>query len=124
MVLIGFSQGADVLPAAITHLPPATRDSLALTALLSVGKLADYEFHVSNWLGANNDGLPIAPEIAKLDPARTLCIYGQADKDTLCPQLPAEATRRFPLPGDHHFKGDYATLAQTILRELGNTPPR
>jgi len=124
VVLIGFSQGADVLPAAIAHLPNATRESLAMTALLSVGKLADYEFHVSNWLGANNDGLPIAPEIAKLDPARTLCIYGQADADTLCPQLPEKATRRFALPGDHHFKGDYATLAQTILRELGNTPAR
>ena len=124
VVLIGFSQGADVLPAAIPHLPASTRDHLAMTALLSVGKMADYEFHVSNWLGANDDGLPIAPEIAKLDPARTLCIYGQADKDTLCPQLPASAARRFPLPGDHHFKGDYATLAQLILRELDATPPR
>ncbi|HYG05478.1 MAG TPA: AcvB/VirJ family lysyl-phosphatidylglycerol hydrolase [Stenotrophomonas sp.] len=123
LVLIGFSQGADVLPAAIAHLPAATRKQLALTALLSVGKLADYEFHVSNWLGSDDEGLPIAPEIARLDPARTLCIYGEADADTLCPELPANATRRFPLPGDHHFKGDYATLAELIVRELGKTPP-
>lgn len=124
VVLIGFSQGADVLPAAIPHLPAATRDSLDATALLSVGKLADYEFHLSNWLGANNNGLPIAPEIAKLDPARTLCIYGVQDEDTLCPHLPANAVRRFALPGDHHFKGDYAALAQLILRELEATPAR
>jgi len=124
VVLIGFSQGADVLPAAIPHLPASTAEHLTLTALLSVGKLADYEFHVSNWLGADNDGLPIAPEIAKLDPARTLCVYGEGDPDTLCPQLRADQVRRFPLPGDHHFKGDYATLAQLILRELKATPPR
>lgn len=122
VILIGFSQGADVLPAAINQLPHATRQSVAMTALLSVGKLADYEFHVSNWLGANDDGLPIAPEVARLDPARTVCIYGQADQDALCPQLPAHGTRRVALPGDHHFKGDYATLAQVILRELAATP--
>ena len=122
VILIGFSQGADVLPAAINQLPQATRQNVAMTALLSVGKLADYEFHVSNWLGANDDGLPIAPEVARLDPARTVCIYGQADQDALCPQLTAQGTRRVALPGDHHFKGDYATLAQVILRELAATP--
>lgn len=122
VILIGFSQGADVLPAAINQLPAATRQHVAMTALLSVGKLADYEFHVSNWLGANDDGLPIAPEVARLDPTRTVCIYGQADQDALCPQLPAQGTRRVALPGDHHFKGDYATLAQVIVRELAATP--
>jgi len=122
VLLIGFSQGADVLPAAINQLPAATRQNVAMTALLSVGKLADYEFHVSNWLGGDDEGLPIAPQVARLDATRTVCIYGQDDADALCPQLPAQGTRRVALPGDHHFKGDYATLAQVILRELAATP--
>ncbi|HEY0334562.1 MAG TPA: AcvB/VirJ family lysyl-phosphatidylglycerol hydrolase [Stenotrophomonas sp.] len=124
VVLIGFSQGADVLPAAINRLPEGTRDTVAMTALLSVGQLADYEFHVSNWLGGNGDGLPIAPEVARLDVARTICIYGQGDPDALCPLLPAQGPRRIALPGDHHFKGDYAVLAQVILDALARTPPR
>ncbi|MBV6840740.1 virulence factor [Xanthomonas euvesicatoria] len=118
VVLIGFSQGADVLPAAINKLPAATKQNLRMTALLSVGKLADYEFHVSNWLGSDDEGLPIAPEVQRLPAGTTVCIYGQDDDDALCPNLPANVAKRVALPGDHHFKGDYTTLAKTIMDQL------
>lgn len=118
VVLIGFSQGADVLPAAINKLPAQTKQNLRMTALLSVGKLADYEFHVSNWLGSDDEGLPIAPEVQRLPAGTTVCIYGQDDQDALCPSLPAQAAKRVALPGDHHFKGDYATLAKVIMEQL------
>ncbi|MBB3824099.1 virulence factor family protein [Xanthomonas arboricola] len=118
VVLIGFSQGADVLPAAINKLPAQTRQNIRMTALLSVGKLADYEFHVSNWLGSDDEGLPIAPEVQRLPASTTVCIYGQDDDDALCPSLPAQAATRVALPGDHHFKGDYATLAKVIMEQL------
>ncbi|AZR23632.1 virulence factor [Xanthomonas vasicola] len=118
VVLIGFSQGADVLPAAINKLPAATKQNLRMTALLSVGKLADYEFHVSNWLGSDDEGLPIAPEVQRLPAGTTVCIYGQDDDDALCPILPANVAKRVALPGDHHFKGDYTTLAKTIMDQM------
>lgn len=122
VVLIGFSQGADVLPAAINRLPPAVLANVRMTALLSVGKFADYEFHVSNWISSDDDGLPIAPEVARLPVARTVCLYGMDDDDALCPSLPKQ-NRRIALPGDHHFKGDYETLAKTILQQLHDTTP-
>jgi type IV secretory pathway VirJ component len=85
--------------------------------LLSVGRKADFEFHVSNWLGGGGDGLPIAPEVARLPAAKTLCVYGDKDEDALCPDLPAnEGVRRIRLPGDHHFGGDYDRLAEVILK--------
>lgn len=118
LLLIGFSQGADVLPAAINQLEPATRDAVALIGLMSVGRNADYEFHVSNWLGGGGDGLPIAPEIAKLPAQRTLCLYGKDDEDALCPDLPAGNAQVIALPGDHHFKGDYDLLARTLLEHV------
>ncbi len=118
LLLIGFSQGADVLPAAINQLDPATRDSVALIGLMSVGRNADYEFHVSNWLGGGGDGLPIAPEIARLPAQRTLCLYGKDDEDALCPDLPAGQAKVIALPGDHHFKGDYDLLARTLLEHV------
>ncbi|MEE7546473.1 virulence factor family protein, partial [Xanthomonas sp. Kuri4-1] len=123
IVLIGFSQGADVLPAAINQLPAATRQQLRMTALLSVGKLADYEFHVSNWLGSDGDGLPIRPEVERLPAATTLCIYGVDDDDALCPGLSPKTARLIPLPGDHHFKGDYDALAKVILQQLQADAP-
>ncbi len=119
LVLIGFSQGADVLPAAINRLSADTDAMLAMTALLSVGTHADYEFHVSNWLGGGSErGLPIAPEMRRLPAARTVCVYGQDDDEALCPQLPAGSAQVVRLPGDHHFKGDYTGLAQVILQRL------
>lgn len=118
VLLIGFSQGADVLPAAINQLAAETREHVALSILLSVGPLADYEFHVTNWLGRDARGLPIAPEIERLPAASTLCVYGADDHDALCPKLPAGSAEVVRLPGDHHFKGDYATLATTILQRV------
>lgn len=122
LLLIGFSQGADVLPAAINRLPPTSAAMLELTALLSPGSNASYEFHVTNWLGrADDDSLPIAPEMRTLSAARTLCIYGEDDDDALCPTLPANSVQSVKLAGDHHFEGDYEALAKVILRHLA--PP-
>jgi type IV secretory pathway VirJ component len=120
LVLIGFSQGADVLPAAINRLPPASAQMLEMTALMSPGTRASYEFHVTNWLGSDDgDSLPIAPEMRTLSAARTLCIYGQDDDDALCPKLPANSAGAVKLPGDHHFEGDYEALAKVIVQHLG-----
>ncbi|MDL5364525.1 AcvB/VirJ family lysyl-phosphatidylglycerol hydrolase [Xanthomonas sp. NCPPB 2654] len=119
VVLIGFSQGADVLPAAYNQLPAPMRAQVQATALLSLGKTADYEFHVSNWISSGDDGLPIAPEVAKMPGAQTLCIYGEDDDDALCPDLPRGGAQLVKLPGDHHFEGDYAELAKQILQRIG-----
>ncbi|MBD8696174.1 virulence factor family protein [Stenotrophomonas sp. CFBP 13718] len=119
LLLVGFSQGADVLPASINKLDPALRARVDLIALMSVGRTADFEFHVSNWLGSNDDGLPIAPEVAKLPAAKTLCIYGAKDTDALCPDLPPGSVRVLQLPGDHHFNGDHDRLAAEILKAAG-----
>ncbi|AOD15370.1 AcvB/VirJ family lysyl-phosphatidylglycerol hydrolase [Xanthomonas fragariae] len=118
LVLIGFSQGADVLPAAINKLPAQTKRNIRLTALVSAGKLADYEFHVSNWLGSDDEGLPIAPEVQRLPAGTTVCIYGQDDEEALCPSLPADSAKRVALPGDHHYNDDYPTVARAIIEQL------
>jgi type IV secretory pathway VirJ component len=114
VILIGYSQGADVLPFAINRLPHRTRARVRLTALLGLGQKASFEFHVSNWIGPSGDK-PIAPEARKLLAADTVCIYGQAEKDSLCPQLAPAHVRPLPLAGGHHFGGDYDQLAMRIL---------
>ncbi|MGB3393637.1 MAG: AcvB/VirJ family lysyl-phosphatidylglycerol hydrolase [Stenotrophomonas sp.] len=124
LLLIGFSQGADVLPAAINQLPADTRARLAMSVLLSPGERADYEFHVGNWLGGDSGhGLPIAPEMRRLAADRTVCVYGQEDDQALCPHLPAGSVQVVRLPGDHHFQGDHAALARLILGRLRALSP-
>ncbi|MFL6678540.1 MAG: virulence factor family protein [Burkholderiaceae bacterium] len=119
VLLVGYSQGADVLPFALNRLPAATRASVRLTALLGPGQKASFEFHVSNWIGPGGDR-PIAPEALKLAATDTLCIYGLEEKDSLCPELAPGHARVEPLKGGHHFGGDYDALAGLILDA---TPP-
>ena len=117
VILIGYSQGADVLPFALNRLPPRTRARVRLTALLGLGQKASFEFHLAHWIGPSGDR-PIAPEARKLVAADTLCIYGQDEKDSLCPQLAPTHVRALPLAGGHHFGGDYDALAARILEAL------
>jgi type IV secretory pathway VirJ component len=88
-----------------------------LTALLGLGQQASFEFHVSNWIGPNGDK-PIAPEAMQLAAATTLCLYGQDERDSLCPQLAPGHVQAVPLAGGHHFGGEYGTLAARILEAI------
>ena len=103
-----------MLPFALNRLPAATRASVRLVALLGPGQKASFEFHLTNWIGPSGDR-PIAPEALKLSAASTLCIYGQEEKDSLCPELSPAHAQAMPLAGGHHFGGEYDVLATRIL---------
>lgn len=118
LILIGFSQGADVLPFAINRLDTEARGRLKLAALLSLGQKASFEFKVKNWLGPSGD-VPVQPEAEKLAAAETLCVHGRADKESLCPALAPDHARVVMLEGGHHFDGDYEKLARIILSHVG-----
>ncbi|MGO1070105.1 virulence factor family protein [Lysobacter sp. CA199] len=119
VLLVGFSQGADVLPGGYNQLPPATRGAVRSTALISPGLKAEYEFHLTNWIGGSGKGLPIAPQVARMPAARVLCIYGSDDGDALCPKLPKGAASVAKMPGDHHVGGDYDGVAARVLSAAG-----
>jgi type IV secretory pathway VirJ component len=115
VLLIGYSQGADVLPFAVNRLPAATRELVQLTALIGVSETAAFEFHVANWLGGSGDQ-PVKPETNKLSAKDTLCIHGDDDDESLCPTIGAQHAKVLNLSGGHHFGGDYRQLAELILR--------
>lgn len=119
VVLIGFSQGADVLPFAINRLPTASRALLHYTALLGLAPKASFEFHLSNWLGPSGTEL-VAPEAQKLRARETLCLHGSLEKASLCPELPASAVSAVQVPGDHHFGGKFDDVARLILQRSEN----
>jgi type IV secretory pathway VirJ component len=115
-LLMGYSQGADVLPFAVPRLSEASRALVAHTVLIGPGEKASFEFRLSNWVKRDSGGLPLKPELQKLTAADTLCVYGTSDRDTICPRVPAPQATPVPLPGDHHFNGEYQKLADEILR--------
>jgi type IV secretory pathway VirJ component len=118
VVLVGYSQGANALPASFNRLPESSRDMVAQLVLIGLEHKAAWQFHISNWIGAPADGQPILPEARKLSAATTLCIYGEGDGDALCPDLPAGSVTALEMPGGHHFNGAYDDLAARILERL------
>lgn len=123
VLLVGYSQGADVMPFIINRLPAETRKHVALGAVMGLSEHALFEFHVGNWVDANQDqGLPTAPEMEKPGPTPMLCIYGEGETDTLCPKLNPAKVKVVKLPGGHHFGGDYQRLAREILATANLQP--
>jgi type IV secretory pathway VirJ component len=115
VLLVGYSQGADVLPFAVNRLPAATRSHVALTVLMGMSEHAVFEFHVSNWISDDNSGPATRPEVERMSGTPVLCIYGEGDDDSLCPKLDPAKVRIVKMKGGHHFDGDYAGLAREIL---------
>jgi type IV secretory pathway VirJ component len=118
VVLIGYSQGANVLPAAFNRLPDPSRSDVSQVVLIGLEDKVAWQFHLSNWIGAPADAELVLPEASKLHAAATLCLYGEGDGDTLCDKLPAESVTAQQLPGGHHFNGDLDQLAARILARL------
>jgi type IV secretory pathway VirJ component len=119
VVLAGYSRGADVLPAMISRLPPETRTKIRSIVLLGPSPKVEFEFHVADWLHDASAGVAVKPEVEKLAPAHILCIYGESDRDSLCPALKAQpGVNVVVLKGAHHFDGGYANLGRLILEHI------
>jgi type IV secretory pathway VirJ component len=115
VLLIGYSQGADVLPFAVNLLPQSTRSHVAVTAIMGMSEHALFEFHMTSWIADDNSGPATLPEVDKISGIPVLCIYGAEETDSLCPKLDPHKATIVKLKGGHHFDGDYAGLARLIL---------
>jgi type IV secretory pathway VirJ component len=123
VVLIGYSQGADVLPFMVSRLPGGVRRSVALVALLEPGLGAEFEIHVSNWVADDpTAGRPIGPELARLAGTPVLCLYGTDNERTVCRQLPSGpehgSAKAVAMEDGHHFAGRYGDVAGAVLDAL------
>ena len=121
VILIGYSQGADVVPFMISRLPDDLRSRVEFVVLLGPDRTVDFEFHLTDWLGdfTRNTSLPVLPEVKKLSGMKIFCFYASGDEgDTLCKDLSPNLARVITLEGGHRIRGNYGPVAETILREV------
>ena len=117
IVLVGYSFGADVLPFVVNGLPKDLRDRVSSVSLLGLSEYASFEVHVADWIpGIRSRDAPVLPEIAKMRDLNILCIYGEGESDTLCPQLASSGVKSLRVGKGHHFSGGYDVIADAILR--------
>jgi type IV secretory pathway VirJ component len=106
----------------VNRLPQASRESVAGIALIGLSNEAFFEFSVSHWITTPSGGLPVPPEVEHGRLGRVACIYGAGEKDSPCPAFRGVAgVTSVELPGGHHFDGDYARVAEAVLRTA--SPP-
>lgn len=120
VLLVGYSFGADVLPAAFNGLSDKLKARVPQLSLLAVSHQVDYEISVSGWLGASGGqgaGDPL-DDIKRIDPTRVQCFYGADEEDDACRDLVGSPVETVELQGGHHFDGDYPALAKQIVDGL------
>jgi type IV secretory pathway VirJ component len=115
VLLVGYSFGADVLPFVVNRLPAELRARVASVSLLGIDSNASFEVRLTDWVGADAGGAPTRPELARITQLPVLCLYGEGERDSICPGLPAGGVQREQIGTGHHFGGEYATLADRIL---------
>jgi type IV secretory pathway VirJ component len=120
-IVVGYSQGADVVPFMVARLPEPLRSRVSLVALIGPDAGAQLHLHPDGWMTERNPDpeLPVVPEIARLKGLRVLCVFGEKETDTVCPQLDAALAQKFKLPGGHGFSGDAPVLADRFVSAAG-----
>jgi type IV secretory pathway VirJ component len=96
VIVVGYSQGADIGPFMVSRLPSDLRQRVALTALLGPGPMASFRFSILSILHSHttNGGLPVGAEVARLRGIPVLCIYGSRDRGAICSSLQAQGLAR------------------------------
>jgi type IV secretory pathway VirJ component len=116
VILVGYSFGADVLPSLVNQLDPADRAKVAHVALLGLGTMATFEFHVAEWVGhSRGPEYPTLPEIERLSLPIT-CVQGAGDEASACGQIRNPRARVVTVGAGHHFSGEYSRLVDVILQ--------
>ncbi|MGB8658604.1 MAG: AcvB/VirJ family lysyl-phosphatidylglycerol hydrolase [Candidatus Zixiibacteriota bacterium] len=120
ILLVGYSLGADVLPFMINRLPDTLRSAVRLVVLMGPSHEVEFEFHITEWLGGSSkkNSLSVLPEVEKLKRMRLLCLYGEDDKDTICPELDTNSARVISEKGGHRVGGNFGPIVQEILQEV------
>jgi type IV secretory pathway VirJ component len=117
VLLVGYSFGADVMPFVFNRLPPATRARVASVSLLGLGAAATWEVTVGEWLpGADDDGDPVVPEIARMPAMPILCVMGEGEHGSSCPKLSASGVTVRQIGDGHHFSGLAPQIVDAILK--------
>ncbi|MBE9604410.1 type IV secretion system protein VirJ [Acetobacteraceae bacterium H6797] len=123
VAFVGYSFGADVMPAAWKNMKPETKDRTALISLLAFAKTAAFEIKLGDFIGMSRPTeVPTLPDIPAMPPKLIQCFYGLEEKaETACLAFDAGQAEIISTPGGHHFDENYDALAEKIMKRL---PPR
>ncbi len=122
-VLIGYSFGADVMPALYNRLPESDKKQIDGVFLLALARSGAFEIQVEGWLGKDGDEAATGPELVKLPAAKVLCVYGTEEApESGCTQQQSVG-EKLELPGGHHYDENYPALAERLIAAIKKRQP-
>lgn len=126
VVLVGYSQGADIIPFMINRLPADLRARVVVVGLIGPDPNAQFRLHPDAWMSGReaDPDLPVAPEIARLAGLKVVCVLAEKEIDSLCPKLDAKVVSQFKVPGGHDFEGQAPALAEHFVVQAGLRQPK
>ncbi len=123
-LLIGYSQGADVIPFMASGLPADLQARVKLVGIIGSDGSARFDRDLDAAVTGRRreQDLPVLPEIAKIGNMHPVCVYGAEEKETLCHEIPTGQAELLKVPGGHDFAGDGGYIAESFLYEAGMGP--
>jgi type IV secretory pathway VirJ component len=121
IVLVGYSQGADIMPFMINRLPADLRARVVMVGLIGPDPNAQFRLHPDAWMSGReaDPEYLVAPEIARLKGLKVVCVLAEKELDSLCPKLDPKGVAMFKVPGGHDFGGQAPALAEHFVVEGG-----
>jgi type IV secretory pathway VirJ component len=115
-LLIGYSQGAEIIPFIVTRLPEAMKRRISSAILLSPASTTDFEIHLSNMLGVGNrhNNYKVIDEINSMKGVPVLIIFGNNEKTELPGFFTGTDVRIKKIPGDHHYESNVSLIVRTM----------
>lgn len=118
ILLIGYSFGADVMPFVFNHLNKEQTAAIVNISLLSPSTHTDFEIHILGLFGADSGGESVSNAINKITAKPITLIFGSEEKGFPEKALTNKNYSIIKLSGGHHYDGDEANVADTILKQL------
>ena len=115
-IIMGYSQGAEVIPFIISRLPEQLKNKVSAAVMLSPETYTDFEIHITNMLGlgSRQNTYNVIEEIRKLQKINILSIYGDGERTPMPDLLKAASTKVAFIPGDHHYHANAALIVKTM----------
>jgi type IV secretory pathway VirJ component len=118
-IFVGYSFGADAMPVIVNRLNPEFKSQTKIIGLLSPTTSADLEIHVGDMLSlrAKAGQYDLATEINNLSFTRTVCLYGDDEKQEVRGKISNPNVDFVTVKGGHHFSSDFKKLTELILQK-------
>ena len=121
VLLVGYSFGADALPAITRTLPPQFRARIARVGLIGLGTGADFQFHLGSWLDVPTAAArPTVPDVVALGGLDMVCIRGTEETDSACPLVPPGIVHDTVIDGGHHLGDHVDRIIHSLLSDVRN----